>query len=195
MTISAAPETALRQFEGHTIPAPGTYVPDPAHSSVEFVGRHLMITKVRGSFRDLSADIHIGADPRDSSVEATVQVASIDTGDEKRDGHLLSPDFFDVEKYPTIHFRSTGLEPGLDGTWKLTGDLTVRDVTRPVVLDVEFLGASPDPWGGQRIGFTATTEVDREDWGLTWNMALESGGVLVGKKVRLELNIQATRVS
>jgi polyisoprenoid-binding protein YceI len=194
MTVTNSSGTQLRAHEGRTIPAPGNYRLDPAHSTVEFVSRHLMISKVRGRLGDVAADIHIGETPEDSRVEAEIQVASLASGDDKRDEHLRSADFFDVERYPTATFRSTKVEPGPGDTWNVTGDLTVRDVTHPVVLDVEFDGAGTDPWGGQRIGFTATTEVDREAWGLTWNVALETGGVLVGRKVRLELNVQATRV-
>lgn len=187
-------DTLLREHQGRAIPRPGHYRLDPSHSAVEFVGRHLMISKVRGRFGDFSADIHIAEQPEDSSVEAVIHVGSIASGDEKRDQHLLSPDFFDAEHYPTIVFKSTKVELGSDDSWKIAGDLTVRGVTRPVVLDVEFEGATTDPWGGERIGFTATTEVDREEWGLTWNVALETGGVLVGRKIRLELAVQATRV-
>ena len=186
--------TALtREYQGLTIPEAGTYVLDQSHTTVEFVGHHLMITKVRGRFTDFSGQIVIGDSPEDSSVEVTINAASVNSGDDKRDGHLRSPDFLDVDNYPTITFRSTSVEVGPDGRGKLTGDLTVKDVTRPVTLDVEFDGASPDPWGGQRLGFTAGTEIDREDWGLTWNVALETGGMLVGKKIRLEFNVQAVK--
>lgn len=186
---------ALREYQGVQIPEAGTYTIDPAHTTVEFVGRHLMITKVRGRFNEFTGQIVIGDTPEQSSVEVTIQTASVSTSDEKRDGHLRSADFFDVEKYPTITFRSTSVQLNADGTAKVTGDLTVHDVTRPVTLDVEFEGASPDPWGGQRLGFSATAEIDREDWGLTWNVALETGGMLVGKKIRLEFNVQAVKQS
>jgi polyisoprenoid-binding protein YceI len=185
--------TFTREYQGLTVPQPGTYVLDTGHTTVEFVGRHLMITKVRGRFTDFSGEIVIGEAPEDSSVNVTINAASVDSSDEKRDGHLRSPDFLDVEKYPTITFRSTEVKVDNDGTAKVTGDLTVKDVTRPVSLDVEFDGAQADPWGGQRLGFSATSEIDREDWGLTWNVALETGGMLVGKKIRLELNVQAVR--
>ena len=185
--------TLTREYQGLQIPEAGTYVLDQAHTTVEFVGRHLMITKVRGRFTDFDGRIVIGDSPADSSVEVTINAASVNSGDDKRDGHLRSPDFLDVENYPTMTFRSTSVEVDRDGSAKITGDLTVKDVTRPVTLDVEFDGASPDPWGGQRLGFTATTEIDREDWGLTWNVALETGGMLVGKKIRLEFNVQAVK--
>ncbi len=185
--------TFTREYQGLQIPEAGTYVIDKAHTTVEFVGRHLMITKVRGRFTDFDGRIVIGETPEQSSVEVTIDAASVNSGDDKRDGHLRSPDFLDVESYPTIAFRSTAVEVGRDGTARVQGDLTVKDVTRPVTLDVEFDGASPDPWGGHRLGFTASTEIDREDWGLTWNVALETGGMLVGKKIRLEFNVQAVK--
>lgn len=185
--------TLTREYQGLQIPEAGTYSIDKAHTTVEFVGRHLMITKVRGRFTDFEGQIVIGETPEQSSVEVTIDTASVNSGDDKRDGHLRGDDFLDVENYPHITFRSTSVEVGRDGTAKITGDLTVKDATRPVTLDVEFDGASPDPWGGQRLGFTASAEIDREDWGLTWNVALETGGMLVGKKIRLEFNVQAVK--
>jgi polyisoprenoid-binding protein YceI len=185
--------TLTREYQGVQIPEAGTYVIDQGHTTVEFVGRHLMITKVRGRFTDFSGHLSIGDSPEDSSAEVTINAASVDTSDEKRDGHLRSADFLDVENYPTITFRSTRVEVGSGGRAKITGDLTIKDVTRPVTLDVEFEGAAPDPWGGQRLGFSASAEIDREDWGLTWNVALETGGVLVGRKIRLEFNVQAVK--
>ncbi len=185
--------TLTREYQGLQIPEAGTYALDQGHTTVEFVGRHLMITKVRGRFTDFSGQVVIGESPEQSSVEVTINAASVDSGDEKRDGHLRSPDFLDVERFPHITFRSTQVELGREGSAKVTGDLTVKDVTRPVTLDVEFDGASPDPWGGQRLGFSASAEIDREEWGLTWNVALETGGVLVGRKIRLEFNVQAVK--
>jgi len=181
----------LRTHDDRHIPVPGEYAIDPAHTTVEFIGRHLMITKVRGRFPEVSGTITIDDEPERSHVEVELGVASIDTGNPDRDGHLRSPDFFDADQYPTISFRSTNVEAGASGTWAVTGDLTVRDVTRPVTLQVDFDGANSSPMGDERIAFSAATEVDREDWGLTWNVALETGGVLVGKKARIELNIQA----
>ena len=185
--------TFTREHQGVQVPEAGTYAFDQGHTTIEFVGRHLMITKVRGRFTDFSGQIVIGEAPENSSVEVTINTASVDSSDEKRDGHLRSPDFLDVENYPTITFRSTAVEIVGDGTAKVTGDLTVKDVTRPVTLDVEFDGAQADPWGGQRLGFAAHTDIDREDWGLTWNVALETGGMLVSKKVRLEFNVEAVK--
>jgi polyisoprenoid-binding protein YceI len=185
--------TLLREYQGQELPFPGIYDIDKSHTTVEFVGRHLMITKVRGRFEEFSGTIEIGEDPADSRAEVTIDTSSVSTGDQRRDGHLTGPDFLDVEHHPTMTYKSTGLEPGKGGNWKLIGDLTVRGVTRPVTLDVEFDGATTSPWGDERIAFTASADVDREDWGLTWNQTLEAGGVLVGKKVRIELNVQAIR--
>lgn len=183
--------SALRTRDDREIPVAGTYTIDPTHTSVEFIGRHLMITKVRGRFPDVSGTITIDDEPEHSHVEAEIQVATLDTGDVRRDDSLRSPDFFDVEKYPTIAFRSTGVEARASGIWAMTGDLTVHGVNRPVTMEVDFDGANALPGGEERIAFSAATDVDREDWGLTWNMALETGGVLVGKRVRIELNVQA----
>jgi len=181
----------LRTRDDREIPTAGEYAIDPAHTSVEFIGRHLMITKVRGRFADVSGTITVDDEPERSHVEVEIKVASIETGDPRRDDHLRSPDFFDAEKYPTITFRSTRVEALTSDSWAVTGDLTVRDVSRPVTLQVDFDGAGASPFGDERIAFSAATEVDREDWGLNWNVALETGGVLVGKKVRIELNVQA----
>ncbi len=180
-----------REYEGSRIPVPGFYEIDPKHTSVEFVARHLMITKVRGRLDDVSGTIRIAEVPEDSSVEVTIGAKSVDTGEEQRDAHLRSADFFDVENHPTWKFKSTTVERTGENTWKVTGDLTIRGTTRPVVLDAEFDGANATPWGPSAIAFSAVTEIDREDWGLTYNMALETGGVLVGKKVRIELNVEA----
>ena len=185
--------SAVRQHEGYEIPEPGVYDIDASHTTVEFVARHLMIAKVRGRFPVVSGKIHIDPVPERSSVEVTIDAAGVSSGDDRRDEHLRSPDFFDVERFPTITFRSTGVEDADGGWWRVRGDLTIRDVTRPVVLDVEFEGAGQSPWGDVRAGFSASTEVDREDWGLTWNQALETGGVVVGRKVRIELGVEASR--
>lgn len=176
-----------------TLPAAGTWAIDPGHSTVGFVARHLMVTKVRGSFQDVAGVATIGEDPTDSGVEVTLQAASITTRNGDRDAHLRSPDFFDVENHPTITFRSTGVRQLTGGRFVLDGDLTIKGVTRPVGLDVEFEGLTGDPWGGQRAAFTASAEIDREAWGLNWNVALESGGWLVSKKVKLELDVQLVR--
>jgi polyisoprenoid-binding protein YceI len=171
---------------------PGTWTIDEAHTSVGFTARHLMITKVRGRFGKVEGHVTIGEDRLDSSVEATIDMASIDTGDAGRDEHLRSADFFDVEQHPTMSFRSTGVRAD-GGDHVLTGDLTIKGVTRPVELELEFDGVSGDPWGGTRAGFTAEADVDRKDWGLEWNVALESGGVLVSDKIKLHLDVELVK--
>ena len=181
----------LRTHDDRPVPVAGTYQIDPAHTAVEFVGRHLMITKVRGRFGDVRGQITIAEEPEASHAEVEIGAASLSTGDDDRDAHLRSGDFFDVETYPTITFRSTSVRAVGDSTWELDGDLTVRDVTRPVSLQVDFDGANVSPVGDERLGFSAATEVHREDFGLTWNMALETGGLLVGKTARIELSVQA----
>jgi polyisoprenoid-binding protein YceI len=182
--------SSTRPYQGTVVPAAGVYDVDQAHTTVEFVARHLMITKVRGRFATFSGSVNVAEVPEESSVEVTIDAASIQTSQEQRDEHLRSADFFDAEKYPTLTFKSTAVE--LDGdNWKVTGALTVRDVTRPVVLDVEFDGANTTPWGTQAVAFSASTEIDREEWGLTYNQTLETGGVVVGKRVRIELNVEA----
>jgi polyisoprenoid-binding protein YceI len=172
-------------------PAPGTWALDPAHTDVTFTARHLMVTKVRGRFPLGAGTVTIAENPLESSVEATVDVARVDSGDAGRDEHLRSADFFDTEHHPTVSFRSTKVEDAGDGSYRLTGDLTIRDVTRPVTLDLEYLGTISSPWGEQRAGFSATTEVSRKEWGLEWNVALEAGGVVVGDKVRLHIDAEA----
>ena len=181
----------LRTHDERVIPVPGVYEIDGAHTSVEFVGRHLMITKVRGRFSDVRGQITIDEEPTKSHVEVEIGVASVSTGNDDRDAHLRSGDFFDVERYPAITFSSTGVKPLRDNTWELTGDLTVHGTTKPVILEVDFDGGGPSPMGDERIGFSAATEVNREDFGLTWNVALETGGLLVGKTARIELAVQA----
>jgi len=183
--------TLTRTVDGAEVPAPGTYGLDVSHSSVGFSVRHLMVSKTKGRFADFAGTVTIAEDPLASSVEVEINAASVDTRDETRDGHLRSPDFFDAERFPTITYRSTKVTPAGKGTWTVEGDLTVGDVTRCVPLEVSFEGAAKDPWGGTRIGFTARTELDREAFGLTWNQALETGGVLVGKQVKIDIDAEA----
>ncbi|MDG4790994.1 YceI family protein [Micromonospora sp. WMMD1102] len=192
MTSSAEPATT-RTWEGLTIPTAGTYLLDQAHKRVGFVARHMMVSKVRGQFRDAEATITVGEDPLESAVTATIQAASIDTGADDRDNHLRSGDFLESEKYPTLEFRSTGVKSHSGNEFVLTGDLTIKDVTKQVDLEVEFEGAGRSPFGQDIFGFTASTEIDREDFGLTWNVALETGGVLVGKKIKIEIEGEAIR--
>lgn len=171
---------------------PGTWTVDPAHSGLNFSVKHLMVSKVRGKFRDFSGVITIAPDRLQSSVIASARVDSIDTGDENRDGHLKSGDFFDAASNPTIDFRSTTIEAA-DGAYRLLADLTIKGVTRSVAFDLEFDGVNTDPWGNTKAGFTATAEINRRDWGLEYNAVLETGGVLIGEKVRIELDIQVIK--
>ncbi len=180
-----------------TTPAPalapaGIWDVDPSHSNVEFVVRH-MFTKMRGRFGEFSGTIELGENLEDSKAEGSIATASIDTSNADRDAHLRSPDFFDADAYPAISFQTSGVRPGRDGELALDGALTIKGVTRPVSLDVEFTGWAADPFGGERAGFSARTEIDREDFGLSWNVALETGGVLVGRKIRIELEVEAVR--
>lgn len=168
---------------------PGTYVLDPAHSEVGFEVRHMMISKVRGLFAVKEATIELPENILDAKVTATADVASIDTKDEGRDAHLRGEDFFDAEKFPTIRFVSTAVrEQG--GDLVVDGDLTIKDVTKPVTFSLEVGGFGTDPWGNYKAGATAEAKIDREEFGLTWNAALETGGVLVGKDVKITLDLQ-----
>ena len=190
MTDSVA---STRDFEGLTIPVAGTYELDPAHKRVGFVVRHLMVSKVRGNFGEATATITVAEDPMQTAVTATIHTASVNTGQTDRDNHLRSGDFFEAEKYPTMEFRSTGLKSHDGDEFVLDGQLTIKDVTRPVELKVEFEGVGRSPYGFDVFGFSASTEIDREAWGLTWNMALEQGGVMVAKKVKIEIEGEAIR--
>lgn len=169
----------------------GTWVLDPAHSEVTFSLRHMMISKVRGVFGLKSATIEAPENPLDAKVSATVDVASINTNDENRDNHLRSADFFDVAQFPTIEFVSTGVRYQ-DGDFLADGDLTMHGVTKPVTFELEFGGFGTDPYGNYKAGATATGVINREDFGLTWNAALETGGVLVGKDVTITLDLQGS---
>lgn len=183
-----------RVWNGLTIPTAGSYDLDPAHKLVGFTARHMMVAKVRGHFDEASATITVGENPLESSVTATIKTASITTGVADRDTHLRSPDFLKTDEFPTIEFQSLGGVKEVNGNeFVLPGELTIRGVTRNVDLKVEFEGAGRNPYGMDIFGFSAHTEVDREDFGLTWNVSLETGGVLVGKKVRIELEGEAVR--
>jgi polyisoprenoid-binding protein YceI len=168
---------------------------DTSHSSIGFAVRHLMISKVRGTFSAWRGTFEYDeADPTRSKIEVHIDARSIDTKEEKRDGHLRSPDFLDVEQHPEIVFKSTLVAKDGDG-YAVTGDLTIHGVTRPVQLEVESLGRGKDPWGNERVGFAATATINRRDFGLVWNQALETGGVLVGEKVEISLDIQAVKAA
>ena len=171
----------------------GDYVLDPAHTRIGFSARHAMVTKVRGQFDEFEGAAHVDTEnPAASTVAVTIQAASVATGQAQRDGHLKSPDFFDVETYPQITFVSTDVER--DGTeWSITGDLTINAVTKPVTILFEETGEAKDPFGNLRAGFEGTVTINRSDWGLTFNAALETGGVLVSEKVTLEFDVSAIR--
>lgn len=167
---------------------------DPTHTLVEFSAKHLMISTVKGRISDLEGTIYTDErDPKNSSVEVTLKAGSIDTRTDQRDQHLRSADFLNAEKYPELKFRSTRIE-GDRAQFKLTGDLTIRDVTRPITLDVRFEGETKDPWGGERVGFSATGKIDRRDFGLTWNQLLETGGVAVGNEIKIVVEVEAVKV-
>jgi polyisoprenoid-binding protein YceI len=189
------PKLDVRDYSGVTIPAPGTFAIDVHHTEVSAVVRHLVVSKVRGSFSGTTGTITIAADPLESTVAATIPAETINTGSPDRDKHLRSADFLDVENHPTLEFRSTGLVVDGKNHFVLRGDLTIRGVTRPVDLKVEFEGVAQSPWGQEVIAFTASTEFDREDFGITWNQALETGGVLVGRKVGVQISAEAVRAA
>ncbi|GAA1034330.1 YceI family protein [Virgisporangium ochraceum] len=188
-----APALDTRTFDGVTIPTPGTFALDASHSEVAAVARHLVVSKVRGTFANVTGTIVIAEDPLQSSVTASIPAETINTNSPDRDNHLRSADFLDVEKYPTLDFRSTGVVSHKGTEFVLRGDLTIRGVTREVDLKVEYDGVAKSPWGQEVIAFSATTEFDREDFGMTWNQALETGGVLVGKKIAVHISAEAIR--
>ena len=172
----------------------GTYTLDPTHSRIGFVARHAMVTKVRGSFNDFAgAGTFDVQNPANSTLSLTVQAASIDTRNADRDAHLRSNDFFDMERYPEITYRSTSVEQLGDEQYRVTGDLTIKGVTRPVSVDFELAGSAVDPYGNLRIGLEGTTTINRKDFGITWNAALDAGGVLVSEKVVLEFEVSAVK--
>jgi polyisoprenoid-binding protein YceI len=172
-----------------TLPAgltPGIWTLDMSHSDIGFTVRHAGISKVRGRFTDASATAHVRDSLKESSLHATVKTASFDSGEPNRDAHVRGADFFDVENFPEMTFRATGVE-GNGEDYTLTGDLTIRGITKPVELEVEFTGVAVDPFGATRAGFSAETEISRKEFGLTWNAALETGGFLVSDKVKINL--------
>ena len=181
-----APTTAIDDISG-------SYTLDTSHSRLGFVARHAMVTKVRGQFGAFTGTARIDeADPSASKVELSIDVTSVETGSADRDGHLKSADFFDAETYPAITFSSTEVSrSGSD--WTITGDLTIKDVTKPVTIEFEQTGSAKDPFGNLRVGFEGETTINRKDWGLTWNAALETGGVLVSEKIKLDFDISAIK--
>jgi len=189
----------LRVVEGRKVPAPGTWFIDPVHSEVGLTATHLVVSKVRGRLTGVAGAIVIDTVPERSSGEVSVDATTIETGDAKRDQHLRSPEFLDVERFSVIRFVSSSVAPmtpytNLDvGNWQVEGDLTVRDVTRRILLELEVGGVVIDPWGKVRTGMRAWTEVDRDQFGITWNQALEAGGFLVGKSLTVDVQIEAVR--
>ncbi len=174
----------------------GTYAIDPAHSRIGFVARHAMVTKVRGSFNEFAGTGYFDTeDPSQSHLRLTIQAASIDTRNADRDAHLRSNDFFDMDSYPEINFVSTSVEPIDADNYRVTGDLTIKGATKPVTVDFEYTGAAVDPFGNKRIGLEGRTTINRKDWGVNWNAALEAGGVLVSEKVTLEFEVSAIRTT
>jgi polyisoprenoid-binding protein YceI len=184
--------SATRTLDGIDLPAPGVWEIDPGHADVAFIGRHFMLTKIRGRFTGVSGTIILADDLTQSTLEVDIDMSSVSSGDRARDDHLRSADLFDVKNHPTATLRSTRVNrTGTSGT--VTGDLTIRGVTKPVTLQVEYLGHVRDPWGGDRAIFSAHGTLNREDWGLTWNMILDNGGLLVSKEIRLEIDLEAVR--
>ncbi|MFJ2899234.1 YceI family protein [Streptomyces sp. NPDC087218] len=174
----------------------GDYTIDPAHSSIGFTVRHAMVTNVRGTFGDHEGTLKLdGSDPANSTASIDVRIASVDTGIADRDAHLVSGDFFDAEKFPLMTFRSTRAEQLGGDDYRVTGDLTIKDVTRPLSIDLEFNGSATDVYGNERVGFEGSATILRSDWGLTWNAALETGGVMVSDKVKLTFDISAIKAA
>lgn len=187
--FEAAPSAAIEDLTGD-------YALDVAHTRIGFSARHAMVTTVRGSFGDFEGTAHLDAtDPTKSSAKLTIKVASLSTGQEQRDAHLRSPDFFDVEANPEITFTSTSAERVDDETYRLTGDLSIRHQTKPVTVEFAFNGSAKDPYGNLRAGFEGKTTVNRKDWGLSWNAALETGGLLVSDKIKLEFDVSAIKLT
>ncbi len=182
-----------RASTGQDRPAAGVYDIDPGHSRVAFEVCHLMLTRTRGHFARFAGTIAVAERIEDSTVEVAIEAESIDTANADRDAHLRDNDFLGSAAHPQLLFRSTAVEPAAGGRWRVRGDLTIRGVTRPVTLDTEFGGGLTDPWGNGRVAFFASAKINREDWGITWNLPLEGNGLLVGKEVRIDLEIEATR--
>ena len=181
--------SVTRTINGSQLPAAGTWQIDPGHAEVAFVGRHFGLTKVRGRFTGVDGVVVVADNPTDSSVQVTIDMRSVSSGDQSRDDHLRSTDFFDVENHPTATYRSIAVDvDGTSGT--IDGELTIKNITRPVRLQMDYLGHATDPWGNERAVFSASSKINREDWGLTWNMLLEAGGLLVSKEITLEIEVE-----
>jgi polyisoprenoid-binding protein YceI len=193
MTESATRTPDIRAFQGLTIPTQGTFDLDPAHSRIGFSARHMMVSKVRGRFAEFTGSITVADEPLESTAAAVIKTASIDTGSADRDKHLTGADFLDVDQFPEITFRTIRVTARRGSELTVLGDLTIKDVTREVELTLELEGVGNSPWGKQVMGFSMSAEIDREDFGITWNVALETGGVLVGKTVKIEIEGEAVR--
>jgi polyisoprenoid-binding protein YceI len=187
-----SPETvATRKFNGAEYPAVGTYVIDPTHSEFGFAVRHMAVSKVRGRFSTFEGTLELTEDPADSKANVTIDATSVDTRDVNRDGHLKTNDFFDVENYPTWTFASTAIKAEGPTDFKVDGDLTIRGVTRPVTLDVSLEGVVNDPMGNHRVGFSASASINRDDFGVSFGAVMEAGGLVVAKKVDLQIELEA----
>ena len=190
MTQTECDPAVTRIADGAELPAPGRWQIDPGHTELAFIGRHFMLTKIRGRFTGMTGEIVVAEEPGRSTVEVTIDMASVESGNQARDDHLRSADFFDAANHPTGAF--TARASGWQGTrGVLAGELTLRGVTRPVTLEAEYLGYAADPWGGHRVVFTAAGTIDREDWGLTWNLPLDGGGLVVSREIRIEIELEA----
>ena len=186
-----AEQAQTRTWRDLEIPPAGTYDIDPAHTTLEIIARHMMIAKVRGRFEQFSGQIEVGEDPAESRAEVEIEAGSINTAEEQRDAHLKSPDFLDVEGWPRITFLAEGPEHVEGNRFRIPAELTIRDQTRPVDLEFTLEGVGVDPWGNTRAIFSGAFTINREDFGMTWNQTLETGGVLVGKELRAEIDCQA----
>jgi polyisoprenoid-binding protein YceI len=193
MTEATTQTPGTRPFQDLTIPEQGTFDLDQAHTRIGFSARHMMVSKVRGHFGEFTGSITVADEPLNSTAAAVIKTASIDTGSADRDKHLTSPDFLDMEKFPEITFRTIRVTARNGSELTVLGDLTIKDVTKEVELTLELEGVGLSPWGKQVMGFSMTTEINREDFGITWNVGLETGGVLVGKTVKLEIEGEAVR--
>ena len=184
-------QVTSRTIDGVELPAAGNYAIDTSHTYAGFTVRHMAVSKVRGRFSKVEGTLVVGEDPLQSSVNVTIDAASVDTRDETRDNHVRSADFLDVEKYPTLTFVSTAVRSSGKGTWEVDSDLTIHGTTKPVTLDVSLEGVVQDPYGNHRTGFSASTQIDREDFGVSFNAVMEAGGVVVSKKVQIEIEAEA----
>ncbi|UXY30140.1 YceI family protein [Streptomyces sp. HUAS TT20] len=193
-STAAAPAAAPAAVNPDLAALTGEYTIDPAHTTIGFVARHAMVTNVKGGFLEFTGSLHLdGSDPTKSTASLDVKMDSIDTGNADRDGHLKSSDFFRTDEFPAMTFRSTKAEALGGDDYRITGDLSILGVTKPLSIDLEFNGSAKDPFGNERVGFEGRTEILRSEWGLTWNAALETGGVLVSDKIKLNFDISAIK--